>query len=280
MKKEKVVGALGSVSGAASILGSWQVCHNVCLGIIALLSVVGITITGMPLLFFTKVAVPFWIAAFVLLLITLIIYAKKGCISKHLIIFNSGLIIAGIPFQSLRKFSVLFWIVGGVIAASGLFLFVKSRVKRARKAKFADYAPYLLLILVFGLLIYTVVGFIGIPVSEKSIAKQAVPAFNSISSGDTQPGSVSIELTPLGVKDGKFQVRIAASTHSVELSQFDLKEITVLEYDGKVVKPISAPGFAGHHSSGVIEFDVGSISKFTIKIKGIPNVEERVFSWE
>lgn len=132
MKKEKVVGALGSVSGLASFFGSWQVCHNVCLGIIALLSVVGITVTGMPLFFLTKVAVPFWIAAVVLLLVTIIIYTQKPCISRNLIIFNSGLIISGVPFQPLQKFSVWFWIIGGLVALTGIVLFVRDKIIHRR----------------------------------------------------------------------------------------------------------------------------------------------------
>ena len=126
--KEKVIGATGSVSGAASIIGSWQICHSLCLGLIALLGVVGITVTGMPLLFFTKIAVPLWTIAVLLLITTIFVYTQKKCISKNLIILNSGLIIAGTPFQSLQKFSIFFWTVGGTIALAGIFLFVRDKM--------------------------------------------------------------------------------------------------------------------------------------------------------
>lgn len=132
--KEKIIGATGSVSGAASVLGSWQVCHNICLGIVALLSIIGITVVGMPLLFLTKVAVPLWIAAFALLLVTIGIYLKKKCISPKLIIFNSGLIIAGIPFQPLQRFSKIFWAIGGLLAVLSIYLFIKDKIK-AKKVK-------------------------------------------------------------------------------------------------------------------------------------------------
>ncbi|HLC96169.1 MAG TPA: hypothetical protein VJH97_02515 [Candidatus Nanoarchaeia archaeon] len=128
--QEKIVGATGGITGAASILGSWQVCHNACLGIIALLSLIGITVVGMPLLFLTKLAVPFWIAAVILLSITVGFYLKKKCISKNLIMLNSGLIIAGIPFQSLQKFSVFFWVTGGALASIAIGFFIKERRKR------------------------------------------------------------------------------------------------------------------------------------------------------
>ena len=126
--KEKILQTSGSISGATSILGSWQVCHNICLGIIAVLAAIGITVTGMPLLFLTKVAIPFWIAALTLLFIITIIYFKKKCISNKLIMFNSGLIIAGIPFS--QKFSKLFLVVGSIIAVLGLILFVKERRRK------------------------------------------------------------------------------------------------------------------------------------------------------
>ena len=86
--KEKLIGATGSVSGAASILGSWQICHNICLGLIAALSLIGVTVVGMPLLFLTKIAVPVWSIAVLLLIITTLIYLKKPCISRNLIIIK------------------------------------------------------------------------------------------------------------------------------------------------------------------------------------------------
>lgn len=127
--KEKFVGIAGSVSGITSILGSWQACHNLCLGVIALLSILGITVIGMPLMFLRKIALPFWIIAASLLVITLFIYFKKRCISHKLILLNSGLIIAGTPFQSLQSFSPLFWIVGGTLVIFSISLFVKDKIK-------------------------------------------------------------------------------------------------------------------------------------------------------
>lgn len=130
--KEKLIGASGSISGTASILGSWQVCHNICLGLIALLSVVGITVVGMPLVFLTKITVPLWSLAVAILIITVYIYQKKKCISRNLLILNTGLIIAGTPFKSLQEFSIYFWTVGGLIALTGLSLFIKEKIEKRR----------------------------------------------------------------------------------------------------------------------------------------------------
>ena len=124
---EKMIGATGSISGAASVLGSWQVCHNLCLGLIALLSVVGITLTGMPLLFLTKVAVPIWSIAVILLAVTFYFYQTRKCISQKLILLNAGLIIAGTPFQSVQKYNPFLWIVGGFFVLSAIVLFIKDK---------------------------------------------------------------------------------------------------------------------------------------------------------
>ena len=125
--KERVLSVAGSTSGFASILGSWQICHNVCLGIIAVLALLGITITGMPLLFLTKIAIPMWSIALALLLIVGFLYYSGKCFSQNLLLFNTGLIIAGTPFQIVAKFQYFFWIVGGALAVTGLLLYLKER---------------------------------------------------------------------------------------------------------------------------------------------------------
>ncbi|MBI4439337.1 hypothetical protein HY638_00005, partial [Candidatus Woesearchaeota archaeon] len=91
-------------------------------------------------------------------------------------------------------------------------------------------------------------------------------------------GDVQIDISVEGISEGKLRLNIAANTHSVDLSQFDLKQITTLEYGGKVIKPIEAPVLSGHHSSGTLVFEAPEgMDSAVVKIKGIPNVEERVF---
>ena len=134
--KEKLIGLGGSLSGVTSFLGSYQVCHNLCMGAIALLSLIGITVVGMPLLFLTKVAAPFWIAAVALLLVTLLVYVKKSCVSGKLLVFNLGLIVAGVPFRQFQHFSLLFWSVGGTLITVSFLLFVRDRMAGAHHEKF------------------------------------------------------------------------------------------------------------------------------------------------
>ena len=127
--KERIVSAAGSISGVASIFGSWQLCHSICLGLIALLSLIGISIVGMPLLFLTKIAVQIWLFAVALLSLAVILYIKKKCISLKMIIFNTGVIIAGVPFQPLQG-TIFVWVIGGLIASIAIVLFIKDKLKK------------------------------------------------------------------------------------------------------------------------------------------------------
>lgn len=128
--KEKITSIFSSLSGAVSFLGSYQVCHALCLWIITLLSLIGITVVGMPLLFFQKVALPFWVIALALLIISFLVYYKKKCISRNLLIFNLGILIAGIPFKQIQDFSIYFISIGGLIVLMSLILMIKNRSKK------------------------------------------------------------------------------------------------------------------------------------------------------
>ena len=129
--KEKFVGISGTLAGATSVLGSYQVCHNVCLGIILVLSIIGISVAGMPLMFLTKVAVPFWIAGAVLLATTFLMTKYYSMhFQKSLILANAGLLIAGAPFKQIQAYQTTLWVIGGLIIAVSIILAVKSRGKK------------------------------------------------------------------------------------------------------------------------------------------------------
>ncbi len=131
--KEKATSLSGGISGTVGVLGSYQVCHSICLGIIYLLSFIGITLVGMPLLFLTKVAVPFWIAAVLLLILAIVFYVKRRCISKNMLFLNSGLIIAGTPSQLVGYFSRYFLIIGTIVLLIGLFFVIRDKARRMRR---------------------------------------------------------------------------------------------------------------------------------------------------
>jgi hypothetical protein len=141
-----------------------------------------------------------------------------------------------------------------------------------------------LLILVGSGLIFAAIGFPkgNLTTKEsKTATKSGDTDYGPASTGSTSIGDVLVELTPLGVVNNRLEVAIAVNTHSVNLGKFDLKQITTLHYNDKSIKPVSTPRLGGHHSSGTLIFDVSEdVNSFTIKIKGIPKVEERIFKWE
>lgn len=113
MIKEKLLKLSGAGASCVSILGSYQLCHSICMVLISILAIVGITIVGMPLFFLTKLALPFWILAVVLFSILLILKIKgMGCITNNSLMFNGGLLITGIPF--LQDYYLFLWVVGGI----------------------------------------------------------------------------------------------------------------------------------------------------------------------
>ena len=129
--KEKILGASGSITGALSFLGGYQVCHNACLALVAFITFLGFAVAGMPLLFLTKVAIPFWIAALFLLSIMIILTYKKIIhISDKVILLNSGLIIAGVPFQQVQQLNYIFWIIGGVLVLFSVGWYVYDKFKK------------------------------------------------------------------------------------------------------------------------------------------------------
>ncbi len=155
------------------------------------------------------------------------------------------------------------------------------------KKNYEKYVLYGLLAIVVIGAVFAFTGFAGGTSKNKlnpnvanSLKADPPSSFKSIMTGDTSSGSVSVELTPSVVSNGQLKVKISINTHSVSLDQFDLKQITTLEHDGKLIKPASAPGLGCYHFSGELVFNVNKeINSFTIRIKGIPLVEERVFNW-
>ena len=142
-----------------------------------------------------------------------------------------------------------------------------------------DYLAYII-ILVVGIVVFGILFLLNSDFYAKTDAVEVTNSLKPISSGSTDEGDVSIVLTPINVAKGIIQIEVAVNTHSVDLSQFDLKKVITLEYQGKTFKPLSASTLSGHHSSGMITFDVGSgVDGFTIKINGIPSAKERVFEW-
>ncbi len=145
-----------------------------------------------------------------------------------------------------------------------------------------DLAVYVILTAIIGVAAYTVYDLSNNNKTTILEDKESLPegALSTMSTGSTGYGDVAIDLTPIKIDNKNLVLSIAINTHSVELSRFDLKQITTLQYDGKAAYPADAPKIEGHHSSGNIMFNIGgSLKDFTVTIKGVPKVEERVYKW-
>ena len=130
-----------------------------------------------------------------------------------------------------------------------------------------------IIVILLGGLIYSISGFfvnsdkINIPAGSDKLKKK-----NSES-------TVTVDLTPK-FENGRLYVNMEVNTHTVDLSQYDLKDIVALEFEGKSIKPVSAPKLSGHHNSVQLIFDVGKeLSNFKIIVKDLPDIQERVFEW-
>ena len=129
--KERIISSISSISGLSGIFSSYSVCHSICMTAISLLSIIGITVAGMPLLFLQQVALPIWIFAVVLFGVTLILYYKKRhCMPKNMLTLNFGLLVIGTPFVQDTGFKLYFWVAGGIIAAAAIIMPVKNKLSK------------------------------------------------------------------------------------------------------------------------------------------------------
>lgn len=142
-----------------------------------------------------------------------------------------------------------------------------------------EYILYGIIIVGVVILGYFMYGFLFS--SDTGFSPVSSPlSLTTISTGSTEEGDVSIDLTPQKIEGGKLFVSLVANTHSVDLSGFNLKQIISLTFDGKVIKPVDAPTLSGHHANGMLVFNVGKqLSSFVITIEGIPQQQKRVYQW-
>lgn len=115
-KEGRIVGAANAASASGSVIGAHNVCHAICLAAVALLSVIGVTISSNALMFLQDFALPFWIMGIAFLSIGVFLYMRFCCISKKLLLFNAGLLVIGIPFVQTLGYVWMFWLAGALIA--------------------------------------------------------------------------------------------------------------------------------------------------------------------
>ncbi len=115
-KEGRIVGAANAASAGGSVIGAHNVCHAICLAAVALLSVIGVTISSNALMFLQDFALPFWIMGIAFLSIGVFLYMRFCCISKKLLLFNAGLLVIGMPFVQTLSYVWIFWLIGAAIA--------------------------------------------------------------------------------------------------------------------------------------------------------------------
>jgi hypothetical protein len=110
-------------------------------------------------------------------------------------------------------------------------------------------------------------------------------------------GAVTIAITYLNpiekVEDDQLAFKVRMDTHSVNLGQYSMEELTVLRDDkGNEYEALgwSKPRGRGHHRSGVVKFSnkntsgrpiIDSKTKYIeVIIKGVDGIPQRVFKWE
>ncbi|MCK5351934.1 hypothetical protein KAJ77_05115 [bacterium] len=113
-----------------------------------------------------------------------------------------------------------------------------------------------------------------------ALAGKEISSMPAISTGGLGSGDMTMEITPVGYSGGRLEVKYYANTHSVSLGKYDLMELSTLEVDGKIYKPVKADRLRGHHAGGRIIFEVPERpDQFRIVIRDIPQEKERSYDW-
>jgi len=110
-------------------------CHYLCLGVVAMLTVAGVSVVGMPLMWLEDYAVYFWGMGLIFLGISFyLLYTRPFCISKNAITANSGLLVAAVPLKDVIGSQIyLFWASGVVIIAYAVFLYLRKLIAKWQK---------------------------------------------------------------------------------------------------------------------------------------------------
>jgi len=158
--KSKVVGVSGSVSGAGSVISAHNVCHALCLGVVAVLSVFGIVVASDVLMFLENFALTFWSMGLFFLAISLLLLYKYGkCISQKLILANAGLLTIGVPFPSLQAYSLVFYTFGGFIVATSFGWYLRDKgFLLSRKGLSKNIFLYVMIVIAISILAYSIYG--------------------------------------------------------------------------------------------------------------------------
>jgi len=122
--EKKIFGIASGVSGAGSVISAHNVCHTICLAVVAFLSVFGIIVSSDILMWLQDYNLFFWSMGMIFLGISLVLlYIKGNCISKKMIFLNIGLLVIGFPF--LQNWFV--WIPGILVVLFSIGWYLRDK---------------------------------------------------------------------------------------------------------------------------------------------------------
>ncbi len=129
-------------------------------------------------------------------------------------------------------------------------------------------------------------GFVTSGKEDISAGPVSVSSLDSPVNGLVQSngeGEVAIDVKWMGLDSGQLVFAVALNTHSVDLDPYHLGELSVLrDSESREYHPTSwnsAPG--GHHRRGTLSFSPPEKAEYLeLVIRGIAEVEKRVFRWE
>ena len=119
---------------------------------------------------------------------------------------------------------------------------------------------------------------------SENTTSSSLPADNMLRSN--AGGEVTIDVEYLGDKDNLLSFDITMDTHSVDLDQYDLAQLSELTDDkGNNYPPVSWDSASGgHHRTGILTFSQpgtqGEPGTLILIIRNVAGIQERMFKWE
>ncbi len=131
--KSRLLGGGGTASGVLGGIGSiHNVCHSLCVTVVSILAIFGITTSILPLMFLQTYQMYFWIGALVFTALSFYFYLKQKRLvtrDRNLLLINGGLLLFGLPFLQLADYMDFFRFIGGSLALFGLILLSKLNIQ-------------------------------------------------------------------------------------------------------------------------------------------------------
>ncbi len=141
------------------------------------------------------------------------------------------------------------------------------------------------------------VGSVALASSPKVEGSQQAPGLSGKVTRSHSGGAITIDVSWLRPEDvstiDTFTFEVRMNTHSVDLEQYDMADLSRLEVSGSPsIKPIGwfNPGGGGHHRYGVLKFSakrpdgspvIQAETRFIeVVIQGVGGVPERRLRWD